>query len=450
MLDKKTIKNEHIIAQVEIKSITKECYKNVEVVNQSSPPKMSQGISSLNRKLALTVAILAFVAGLLLLVPDLYDRISWRLQKEAVTLAHYINPELNVVPTPQNNRATFPPTVLTPAAVIVSAPIQPITSSNQSKPLPVPPAEFQLNGFVHTWQKLNNCGPATLSINLSYWGWKGTQSNTATALKPDPNDRNVRPDEMVAYAQKVGLGAITRVGGSIPLIKQFIAAGIPVIVEKGIMLDDVGWEGHYILLTGYSDSTGMFNTQDTLQGPNFPISYDLLMHNWRAFNYTYLITYPPERQSDVERIIGVDMDERVNHQNAANLARNDLASLKGQDLAFAWFNLGTNFAELGDYANAASAYDQSRTAQLPWRMLWYQFSLYDAYFNAKRYTEVIVLSEATLAQANNIEEAYYWHGRALLAQGNKESAIADWRNALRYNRNYSAPAQALKELGISP
>ena len=406
-----------------------------------------------SRRIALVLAIAAFITGASLIGINYYDRVSWRVQRTFTSVAHALIPELNTVPTPQTV-STLQPGVLTQVSVPAAVPTvdkTPFPAAAASTAVVIPiPADFQLTGFTHIWQKLNNCGPATLAMNLNYWGWKGTQANTAAALKPDPNDRNVSPDELAAYARSVGLGAEVRVGGNLQLVKQLVVAGFPVILEKGIILEDAGWSGHYVLVTGYSDATGNFTTQDSLQGPNFQFPYYLASESWRAFNYTYIVTFPPDRQAELQALLGADVDAQANYAQAANFARQEVASLGGQDLAFAWFNLGTNLNALGDSANAASAFDQARVAQLPWRIVWYQFGPFEAYYNAGRYSDVIALADSTLAQANNLEEVYYWRGRAYLATGRQDQAIADWQTALRYNRNYQAPTQALAQLGISP
>jgi tetratricopeptide (TPR) repeat protein len=284
---------------------------------------------------------------------------------------------------------------------------------------------------------------------LSYWGWKGTQANTANALKPDPDDRNVSPEEMAAYARKVGLGAEVRVGGTLERVKDLIAAGFPVILETSLLLPEKGWEGHYTLLTGYSDERAQFTSQDSLRGPNYVQAYPDVEREWRAFNYLYIVLFAPERLAEVLAALGPDADPQVSLGQAAEIARRETGTLSAQDLAFAWFNLGTSLTVAGDWAGAAAAYDAARQVGLPWRMLWYQHGPLEAYFQAGRYPDVIALAEATLAQADGLEEVYFWRGRARLAQGDQAGAVADWRAAARFNRNYTAPALALGELGLT-
>jgi tetratricopeptide (TPR) repeat protein len=114
---------------------------------------------------------------------------------------------------------------------------------------------------------------------------------------------------------------------------------------------------------------------------------------------------------------------------------------------FAWFDAGTSLVDLGRHDEAAAAYDQARTLGLHWRMLWYQFGPYEAYYTVGRYEEVIALADATLATANNLEESYYWRGRARLAMGDASGARADFEAALRYHENWVPAAEALAQLG---
>jgi tetratricopeptide (TPR) repeat protein len=230
-----------------------------------------------------------------------------------------------------------------------------------------------------------------------------------------------------------------------------VAAGLPVIVETGLILPEDDWQGHYTLISGYSDSQGTFTAQDSLRGPNFIMSEAQLVEGWRAFNYLFVVLYPPDRRAEVMTLLAGEADPQDNFSHAAERARQDIASTADtQAQAFAWFNLGTSLAALEDYADAASAFDQALARQLPFRILWYQPQPLEAYFAVGRFQDVIMLSESALTQADNLEEAHYWRGRARLALGDQDDAIADWRTALRYNRNYADPARALSELGLAP
>jgi hypothetical protein len=83
-------------------------------------------------------------------------------------------------------------------------------------------------------------------------------------------------------------------------------------------------------------------------------------------------------------------------------------------------------------------------------MLWYQFGPYESYHAVGRYDDVIELANATLLTAKNLEESIYWRGMARLAQGDVDSARADFQMALRYHEDYRPAAVALAGLAGSP
>jgi tetratricopeptide (TPR) repeat protein len=252
---------------------------------------------------------------------------------------------------------------------------------------------------------------------------------------------------------------VVRVGGDVDLLKRFIAAGFPVIVEKGLQQHPKDWMGHYALVSGYDDARQRFITQDSYIMPNLPVAYtDLSDHWWRDFNYIYLVIYPPEDEAQVMQILGPQADETANYQYAAQKSESETQTLSGRDLYFAWFDLGTNRLALGDYAGAAQAYDQAFALyptisddERPWRMLWYQVGPYAAYYYTGRYDDVINLGNATLTALGKpiLEETFYWMGKAREAQGELDKAIQDYQRAVQLNPE-STPAQAeLHRLGVA-
>lgn len=306
-----------------------------------------------------------------------------------------------------------------------------------------------LTGFTHTFQGWNNCGPATLAMALSYWGATVGQKDVADFVKPNPEDRNVRPDELVAYANSLGYGGLWRINGSIERLKQLLLAGFPVMVEKGFdpEPDRLGWMGHYLLLIGYSESDRTFITMDSYLGPNKVESFDHVDYYWRHFNRLYLVFYPPERAAEVAAIIGPDMDDQTMYNNALWQATLEKDQNPGDP--FAWFNMGSIYVALGDYESAAVAFDMARERGTPWRMLWYQFGPYEAYLHVggNRLYDVITLANAVLQNNVYSEEAYYYKGLALQAQGEIEAARAQFQKAIQYNSHYIAAYEALQALG---
>jgi hypothetical protein len=393
------------------------------------------------------VALLV-LAGVALLSPRVQNRLLWEWQRMTARVHDTVNPHPITVSTPANTPA---PAAAAIAALVTPSPNPAATPVPTATPLVLPPA-FEITGIKQTFQHPNNCGPATLATDLTFWGWMGTQANTAAVLKPDPRDLNVSPTEMIAFAKSVGFNSLIREGGTPEQLKRFLVVGIPVIVEKATLLADDdptggGWAGHYTLLTGYSDDKSGFTTQDSLEGPNLVVSYKGFINQWRSFNYIYLLIYPPAREAEVQALLDVEADPKANFTHAARLAQQEASTLTGQEQAFAWFNLGSNLNALGDYANAAVAFDTARRAGLPWRMLWYQFGPYEAYYQVGRYQDVFDLTTETLAARDNLEESYYWRGMARLALGDKPKAIEDWKTALQYNRNFALAAKQLETAG---
>jgi tetratricopeptide (TPR) repeat protein len=311
-----------------------------------------------------------------------------------------------------------------------------------------PPASHFLTGFTHTYQGWNNCGPATITTTLSYWGVEATQKQSAAFLKPDPEDRNVRPDELAAYAESLGYEALVRVNGNLEVLKQLISAGFPVMVEKGFdpEPDRLGWMGHYLVLTGFSDADRVFHTMDSYLGPNLTESYDELDKYWWHFNRVYLVFYPPDRAEEIAGIIGDDMDYTVMYSHSLAFAQEYL-NLNPDD-AFGWFNLGSSLLALGDYQNAATAFDQARDLGLPWRILWYRFEPYEAYFQVGRYDDMIGLADSILVESNNpySEEAHFYRGMAFQAQDQIDRARQQYNQAIRLNTNYTRAIEALAAL----
>jgi hypothetical protein len=319
---------------------------------------------------------------------------------------------------------------------VAPAPIQtPVTPASL-------PSQIQLTGFAHQWQTWNNCGPATVTMGMSFFGRTETQVEAAMALKPNRDDKNVSPHELVNYVRSTGLESIVRRGGSIEQLKQLLNHNIPVIAETWLVHDGDGL-GHYRLLTGYDDAAGQFNTFDSLNGPDYKVDYDQFDADWRVFNRLYIPVYPAPQADIVKSIIGEDIDNTTMYENILVLAQTDVNADPNDAVAF--FNQGDALTRLGRYQEAVVAFDRARQLGLHWRRLWYQFTPYEAYYAMGRYQDVLDLTEATLEGTGGLEEAYYYHGLALLAT-DQPGADSDFQAALEYNPLFTPAADALNLL----
>jgi hypothetical protein len=323
-----------------------------------------------------------------------------------------------------------------------------------------------LRGIRHEYQQWNNCGPATLAMALSYWDWQGDQRPIASFTKPNPRDKNVMPYELAAFVeQQTDLRVLPRVAGDLDLLKQLIAAGFPVMIEKGLEVPGVeGWMGHYEVLAGYDDAQEIFNAYDSYEGDfsngkTLPLPYPTIESYWRHFNYTYLVIYPAEREAEVFAILGPSQDETTNLEIAAQRATIDILATTDRDLFFAWFNRGTNLMRLQDYGGAADAYDQAFQLYAgldpearPWRVLWYQTGPYFAYYYTGRYWDVINLATQTLDNMSEpvLEESYYWRGLAREALGDVAGAVEDYRTAVQMHPGFEPALAQLNRLSTAP
>lgn len=323
-------------------------------------------------------------------------------------------------------------------------------------PVPIPP-QTRLQGITHQFQEWNNCGPATLAMTLTYFGIPARQTETAAFLKPSPEDRNVSPDEMVAYVQeKTDVEALFRANGDSYTIRRLLAAGFPVILEIGIEppgeFQWMGWYGHYMLAVAYDDAKQQFWVYDSWLGTSEEplqnahpdgriLTYQQVAEFWPHFNQNYIVLFEPERAAEVADIIGENIDDAVMWQNALAEIRAETAS--APDNAFHWFNLGTTYNALGQYQEAAAAFDQALAIGLPWRMLWYQFGPYQAYYETGRYEDVLLLADTTLKDRPYFEESFYYRALAQAALGQSNAALQDLQKAASFNPNYLPAADAL-------
>lgn len=349
-------------------------------------------------------------------------------------------------------------TSVSAALEATGTPAPQITATPTATPLPTLPPSTFLTGAKVIGQGWNRCGPTTLSMYLSYWGVpvdNRTQEEISAVIKPEYEDKNTSPRELAQYAQDSGFTTFVRANGKIDTLRRLIANGYPVIVERGFdELPEEGWMGHYMLLTGYNDADRTFAALDsywTLKhshpDPANPADYwgyDELDRLWRQFAWTYVVIAPESEADEIAAIIGSDMDDTTMYYEAAQRLSAELSANPSD--VFGWFSLGTMLVGLKDYERAADAYDQARTLGLPFRMLWYQFGPYEAYYQIGDYSSVIELANWTLYDYPISEEAYYARGRVYLAQGEVERARGQFQKALSINPNYDAARQALDEL----
>ncbi len=349
--------------------------------------------------------------------------------------------------------ATVEPTLPPPPTDVpqpTQAAVSPVTV-NQSVSQPNAPLSALLTGITPVKQGWNNCGPANITMALSYYGWTQSQDYALGFLKPDREDKNVNPWELVNFVNDQSqIRALYRVGGDMQLIKRLISSGMPVLIETGYMFEGSDWLGHYQTVVGYNDTQQLFFVYDSYlgtgeNGNGMPKTYEDFDNFWENFNRTFIVLYKPDEENLVRTILGDRADVTKANELAAQTAQQE-ATANPQN-AYAWFNLGSSLTRLGKYQQAAAAFDKARQVGLHWRMTLYQFSPFEAYYNVGRYEEIMSLTNANLLNGGQyVEETYYWQGKVYAAENNTAKAAEAFRKAIARNRNYTAARDALNAL----
>jgi hypothetical protein len=419
---------------------------------------------------------LVLLAVLIYQIPAVHERFSWRVDSAVARIYYFFNrPGRDVfVPAEEavaqmdvmkTQTAAAPPTAtptpteeptITPTLEFTPTPTVEPTATPTLKPLP---KSVLLEGVKVEPQKANNCGPANLSMLLNFWGWKGDQTVTEQVLKPFIKDRNVMPYEMLDYVQKnTEVNGIVRYGGDLNLVKRLVAAGFPVLIERGYANSTEGWMGHYGLIVGYDDETQEVTIPDTYLGV-IKMKYEEIDKYWAQFDKIYLVIFPNDRAQEVYDILGPQMDSAYNLQYAFEQVQANLFNQSDAELFFAWYSRGSLMVEMQDSWGAAQSFDEAFKVYAtlpekdrPWRMLWYQTGPVFAYYNMGRYHDVLILAKQTLTEAKEdaLPESWVWKGRAEVMLGLRDDAIASFTRALYWHPGWWVAENELSALGVTP
>lgn len=327
----------------------------------------------------------------------------------------------------------------------------PIKTTVTNTPTPTPtlqplPAIQVIENDYHIFQTFNNCGPAALSMALSYYEIFKSQQELGQDLRPYQNpqgnndDKSVTLGELAQKASEYNLIPFHRPNGTIELIKQFIAYDIPVITRTLLKEnDDIG---HYRVVKGYDDASGEFIQDDSMQGHNLRYSYSQFRRLWQMFNYEYLVLVPVDKEQIARIVLGEDVDVITSWKKAAGNSQKELES--NPDNIYARFNLSVALYYTGDFQNAVSEFETVEN-RLPFRTLWYQIEPIQAYFELGDYQRVLNLTDKIFNNQNRaFSELYIIRGEIFKRQGNTKEAKREFEKALVYNQNLKSVQQLLQ------
>ncbi len=459
------------------------------------------------KKIWMISIAVVFLLAVVLSLPPIWSRVSYHSHRVYGIVKYWLQPPAEAVFVPSTfddgsvvpsvtaqitadspaSQLTAEPTTLPTASILIDA-FTPTPTLNPGL-FPTPtftpaslPSSVLLSGVSGERQDMNNCGPATLSMYLSYYGgWGKDQYTTAAVLKPNLVDVNVMPYEIVDFVNgHTELHALWRYGGDLQTIKALLNAGFPVMIEKSFQpftLRNDGWLGHYNLVVGYDDERQVFTAHDSYlvshtpwgsEIPNdllnsfigFDFSYSQLEQDWRSFNFVFIVVYPPEKEKNVLNVLGALATEESACRIAYDRAMQETSSLTDvRDKFFAWFNAGTSLVCLQDHITAATAFDTAfgiypdiPVNDRPFRILWYETGPYPAYYYSERYEDVINLADQTLSHMAEpaLEESYYWRALSYYALNDIPQAKADLHTCLEYHPGFAACLAMQEELDELP
>jgi hypothetical protein len=340
---------------------------------------------------------------------------------------------------------TKPETVKENSVISTISGISPNITVPPVQPLPV--AKTLKNNY-HVFQTFNNCGPAALSMALSYYGISKSQKELGQDLRPYQNaqgnndDKSVTLDELADKALEFKLIPFHRPNGTVELIKQFILSDIPVITRTRLTeIDDIG---HYRIIKGFDDISKEFIQDDSLQGQNLRYPYVQFNKLWKMFNYEYLVLVPVDKEQIARNIINEDIDEKTAWINAANTSREELS--KNPNDIYARFNLSIALYHTGNYQKAVSEFEVVDN-MLPFRTLWYQIEPILSYYELGNYQKVFEITNNIFNNQNRaFSELYVLRGEVYKKQQNNEAAKKEFEKAIYYNKNLKSAQSALQSL----
>lgn len=294
-----------------------------------------------------------------------------------------------------------------------------------------------LSGGKHVYQTFNNCGPASLSMALSYYSINISQEDLGRQLRPyqnpqgDNDDKTVTLAEAAKKAEEYDFLVYQRPGGSIQILRQLISLNLPVVVKTWLEPgEDIG---HFRVIKGYDQNKKLIIQDDSLQGKNLTYTYQQFNRLWQAFNFEFLILAPQNKQQKVEKILGDLVDETSAWQQALQLADSQLSE-NPEDIYFQFNRLRANYY-LGNYRQTVDIFEEIKS-RLPRRMLWYQIEPILAYYQLGDFDQVLTLTNQVFESDNRaFSELYYLRAKIFEQQGNQKEAEKEYQLAEKYNQS---------------
>lgn len=304
--------------------------------------------------------------------------------------------------------------------------------------------KFSLPGAKWVPQTFNNCGPATTSMALQYFGYTVSQEETKKALRTNPKDSNVFTFEIGEYLRKqYNIESRLMFNGNMAILKTLVTNGFYIIIEDWLHPnEDIG---HNTIIRGYDDDLGVFIGDDPFTGVGVKYKYtDFDEGQWKPFNREYMPIYKKDKEELLKAIIGENWDTKIMYQNS--IKTNELALKSNRKDMYAWFNLGTSYYALGQYSKAKEAFETSQTIGWPMRMLWYQYQPVQTYNKLGDHKKALETANIGLKTFEAYPELHLESAIAYKGLGDLASARKEAQRALELAPNWEPVKTFLKSL----
>jgi len=330
----------------------------------------------------------------------------------------------------------------------ISTPTPTNTASPAAIKLKTPPQTKILQGGTHAFETFNNCGPATLSMALSYSGVKVTQQELGQALRPyqhpkgDNDDKSTTLEELAEKSKEYGHIPFFRPMGNPEIIKLFVSYDIPVMARTLTKpTEDIA---HYRLVKGYDDVAREFTQDDSLQGKDLKYTYEAFDALWGSLGYEFLVVVPKDKEAIARAILGKNADSNTAWSQAVEFFNSKLAQ-NSNDVQ-ARFNLSVAYHKVGDYQRSVEEFEKVEN-KLSFRTLWYQIEPIESYFQLGDYARVFQITDKILNNNNRaFSELYLLRGEIYKKQGKTALARSEFEKAVLYNKSLKAAQDALNSL----
>jgi hypothetical protein len=218
------------------------------------------------------------------------------------------------------------------------------------------PAKADVGPMRHLWQTLNNCGPASVVMALSTLGVDADQEEARLALRGTDVRRGMGPGGVDPWvSSQYGLHSVSRLNGTIELMKHFVANGFAPMVTQWMQDPTISRIAHWRTVRGYDDDLGVFYVNDPMLGANVPLSYEWFNANWQPFSYRWMVIYQPADVTKVQQIVGADWSEIAMRDRFYARAKADAYA---QGTSSAWLAYGEAAYQDGWFAEAVAAFER--------------------------------------------------------------------------------------------